>query len=81
VREGVIAFEYIPLTTGSIPNAVGASKAALCAGEQGAFFEYHDALFDWHSRYGMAWWLSTTLDSACRVIEGTARSMGVEIEA
>jgi len=52
VREGVIAFEYIPLTTGSIPNAVGASKAALCAGEQGAFFEYHDALFDWHSRYG-----------------------------
>lgn len=52
VREGLISFAYVPLTTGSVPNALGAAKAALCAGEQGAFFEMHDALFNWHLTYG-----------------------------
>jgi len=52
VRTGQVLFTYIPLQTGSIPNAEGAARAALCAGQQGQFWEMHDLLFDWHTRYG-----------------------------
>ncbi|MCY4062900.1 MAG: thioredoxin domain-containing protein [Chloroflexi bacterium] len=52
VRQGQVLFTYVPLNTGSIPNAPGASRAALCAGEQGMFWEMHDVLFDWQTRYG-----------------------------
>ena len=51
VRIGQILFTYIPLQTGSIPNAPGAARTALCAGQQGMFWEMHDMLFDWHTRY------------------------------
>lgn len=52
VRQGQVLFTYVPLNTGSIPNAPGASRAALCAGQQDKFWEMHDALFDWQTRYG-----------------------------
>lgn len=51
VRTGQVLFTYIPLDTGSIPNAQGAATTALCAGQQGQFWEMHDLLFDWHTRY------------------------------
>jgi protein-disulfide isomerase len=47
-----VAFVYVPIhITGNVPNGFEANTAALCAGEQGAFFEYIDVLFDWHTRY------------------------------
>ena len=52
VRNGQVRFTYVPLQTGSVPNAPGASRAALCAGQQGMFWELHDVLFDWQTRYG-----------------------------
>ena len=52
VRDGQVRFTYVPLNTGSVPNAEGASRAALCAGVQGKFWEMHDILFDWQTRYG-----------------------------
>lgn len=52
VRIGQVLLTYIPLQTGSIQNAEGAARAALCAGQQGQFWEMHDTLFDWHTRYG-----------------------------
>ncbi|MCY3866243.1 MAG: thioredoxin domain-containing protein, partial [Chloroflexi bacterium] len=52
VKLGQVLFTYVPLNTGSIPNAPGASRAALCAGQQGRFWEMHDLLFDWQTRYG-----------------------------
>lgn len=52
VRAGQALFTYVPLQTGSVPNAQGASRAALCAGQQGMFWEMHDLLFDWQTRYG-----------------------------
>jgi protein-disulfide isomerase len=52
VREGIISFTYVPVSTGPIPNAEGANRAALCAREQGAFFEFHDTLFHWQGIYG-----------------------------
>lgn len=52
VRAGQALFTYVPMQTGSVPNAQGASRAALCAGQQGMFWEMHDLLFDWQTRYG-----------------------------
>lgn len=52
VRAGQAVFTYVPLQTGSVPNAPGASRAALCAGQQTMFWEMHDVLFDWQTRYG-----------------------------
>ena len=51
VRAGQVLFTYVPMQTGSIPNAQGAARAALCAGRQGMFWEMHDVLFDWQTRY------------------------------
>ena len=64
VREGQVLFTYVPLQTGSVPNAPGASRAALCAGEQTMFWEMHDILFDWQTRYG------NTAFSQNRLLEG-----------
>lgn len=52
IRDEQALFTYVPLNTGSIPNAQGASRAALCVGQQGMFWEMHDLLFDWQTRYG-----------------------------
>ena len=52
VKDEQVLFTYVPLNTGSIPNAPGASRAALCVGQQGMFWEMHDVLFDWQTRYG-----------------------------
>ena len=52
VKDEQVRFTYVPLNTGAIPNAEGASRAALCAGEQSMFWEMHDLLFDWQTRYG-----------------------------
>lgn len=52
VKAAQVLYTYVPLQTGSVPNAPGASRAALCAGQQGMFWEMHDILFDWQTRYG-----------------------------
>ena len=52
VAEGVINFVFIPLNTGNVSNPEGASRAALCAGEQGQFWQMHDVLFEWQETYG-----------------------------
>lgn len=52
VRAGEIAFTYVPLYGfGSVANGQGAAAAAVCAGEQGKFWQFHDALFDWQGVY------------------------------
>jgi protein-disulfide isomerase len=52
IKAGHLKFVYVPLTTYGGFESSGAAKAALCAGEQGKFFEMHDILFDWLIRYG-----------------------------
>jgi len=43
---GQIRFVYRDLPLPSHPEAVPAAEAAHCAGEQGAYWKYHDALFN-----------------------------------
>ncbi len=51
IAAGEINFVYVPLQTGSVPNPEGAARTAICAGEQGQFWEMHDVLFFWHETY------------------------------
>ena len=74
VKAGQVLFTYVPLNTGSIPNAPGASRAALCAGQQGMFWEMHDVLFDWQTRYG------NTAFSQNRLLTGVER-LGLNSDA
>ncbi len=73
VRAGVISFEFAPLPDfGSLRNGRGAARAALCAGEQGAFWEYHDILFDWHTRFGNTAFTQNRLESG-------AENLGLDV--
>ena len=89
IQAGAINFTYIPLQTGPIPNAEGAAKVALCAGEQGLFYEMHDALFAWQGTYGNRAFTQQRLSSGIenfnlnenafsRCRDGSAVSAGLE---
>lgn len=46
VQSGEIRLVFVPLTgQGDIPGGRGAARAAICAGDQGAYFQYQDMLF------------------------------------
>jgi len=50
VRAGEVSFTYVPLLTGE-GNVSGAARVALCADDQGKFWEAHDTLFSWQNLY------------------------------
>lgn len=53
IESGEIRYTFIPLSgTGSAANGIGAVQGALCAGEQGMFWAYHDQLFARLARQG-----------------------------
>lgn len=68
VRQGVISFTFIPMATGSLSNQEGSARAAICAGEQGRFFEYHDMLFSWHEQYSNRAFLQNRLTSGAEAL-------------
>lgn len=52
IRKGEVQFTYVPVYgTGGIQNGQGAAKTAICAGEQGQFWQMYDALFSWQTTY------------------------------
>jgi protein-disulfide isomerase len=52
IKEGIMSYTIIPQENGEIPNGNGAARGALCAAEQGKFFEYGDVLFSWQELFG-----------------------------
>jgi protein-disulfide isomerase len=50
ITAGQVQFVLIPVTFIG-PGAGNAARGALCAGEQGKFWEMHDTLFYWQGRY------------------------------
>jgi protein-disulfide isomerase len=51
VRNGQAALTYMPMIFQSAPSVI-AAQAALCAKNQGKFWEMHDALFALHAQRG-----------------------------
>lgn len=45
VNTGLVRWVIVPFVLGSFRNSEPALRAAVCAGEQGRFWEYHDRLF------------------------------------
>ncbi|MBW4541134.1 MAG: thioredoxin domain-containing protein [Myxacorys chilensis ATA2-1-KO14] len=56
--EVTLTYKNFPLT-GIHDQALPAAKAAWAAGEQGKFWEFHDALFEGQKRMGEAFYLET----------------------
>lgn len=55
IRSGEVLFIYQPFVgTGNLPNNERATRAALCAAEQDAFWQFSDGLFAWHDFGGVA---------------------------
>ncbi|MCC7448013.1 MAG: thioredoxin domain-containing protein [Anaerolineae bacterium] len=52
VLEGKLRYVFIPLTEIGSFDSTRMAQAALCAGEQGKFWQMHDVMFDWLDRYG-----------------------------
>ncbi len=75
IRSGEASFTYVPVFgTGGIPNGDRAAAAAICAGQQGRFWEYHDLLFDWQGRY-----VASAFQP--RRLEAGAAELGLDVEA
>jgi len=51
IRAGIMSYTIIPQENGEITNGNGAARGALCAAEQGKFFEFADVLFSWQEIY------------------------------
>jgi protein-disulfide isomerase len=47
VRAGNVRIEFVPIHATGAAGGEEAAKAAICAGEQGKFWEMHDVLFHW----------------------------------
>lgn len=70
VRDGKMALTFVPLYgTGSITNGRGAARAAMCADQQDAFWEYQDALFFWQGRDVNQAFTESRLKSGIRALE------------
>lgn len=74
IESGEVRYTFIPLTgTGTLPNGTGAARAALCAGEQDAFWEYHTQLYALQQRD------RDVFDGASLTV--TAEALGLDTEA
>lgn len=73
IAAGEIQFVMIPIAhIGS--GARNAARGAVCAGEQGKFWEMHDTLFYWQDKY-----LTSVFDE--RRIRLGAENLGLDIQA
>ncbi|MEO7964290.1 MAG: thioredoxin domain-containing protein [Gemmatimonadaceae bacterium] len=46
VKTGRVYWKFVPFTIGMFPNSGEAALGAICASEQGKFFQMHDILYD-----------------------------------
>ncbi|HRL11736.1 MAG TPA: thioredoxin domain-containing protein [Aggregatilineales bacterium] len=74
ITAGDISYVYVPLLTGSVPNAQGAARAGICAAEQGVFWPYHDMLFSWQGQFGNSAF-------APKRLEAGAEAVGMDVAA
>jgi protein-disulfide isomerase len=50
VRNGQVKLVFVPINRVGGPGADETARAAVCAGEQGKFWEMHDVMFHWQGR-------------------------------
>ncbi len=52
IQAGQLKFVYVPLATPLAFDPTAATKGAICAGQQGKFWEMQETLFSWQTKYG-----------------------------
>lgn len=72
ITAGQIQFVYYPISSIG-PGSKDAAEAALCAGEQGQFWEMYDTLFYWMDKY----FFSTFAE---RRIRAGAENLGLDLD-
>jgi protein-disulfide isomerase len=66
IRAGEMSLTYVPvILNGESDRAV---KAALCAADQGFFWEYHDLLFNWQEVYSATAFQSSRLEAGAEAL-------------
>ncbi len=73
IAAGQVQFVMIPVPHIG-PGAKDAAKAALCAGQQGQYWEMNDVLFDWQNRF-----VVFTFDQ--RRLHNGAHNLGLDTDA
>jgi protein-disulfide isomerase len=72
IEAGQVKLIYVPLSRYGGFDSTNMNKAALCAGEQGKYWQFHDLMFDWQQRYG-----PTATDT--RRLSGGASELGLDM--
>lgn len=78
---GNISFVYKNLPLPFHPEAMPAAKAALAAGRQGKFYEYHDKLYENQAQLGEPLYVQTAKDLGLNLDKFNADRNSPEIEA
>lgn len=68
VRTGDLRVTFVPLYEGSLENVAAATRSALCAGEQGAFWAFHETLYSWNEAFGPNAFTAERLDAAVNAL-------------
>lgn len=74
VETGKIRLAYVNYPLGQHQHALPTAEAAMCAGVENKFWEYHDALFATQKRWA-------GLQDATSVLDSLARAVGVDVAA
>ncbi len=70
VRTGKVRVAFLNFPLGQHRNAIPTASAAMCAGVQGKFWQYHDAVFESQSEWA-------AMPDARPVLDSIARYVGV----
>lgn len=70
IADGSVQLVFVPIYNIAGEGADEGARAAVCAGEQGKFFEMHDTMFHWQGRYGYG----------ARRIESAADKLGLNVD-
>ncbi len=72
VRTGKVRVAFLNFPLGQHRNAVPTASAAMCAGVQGRFWQYHDALFETQAQW-------SAMPDPRPVLDSIARRVGVDL--
>lgn len=68
IRAGEVHVTFVPLYEGNLENVAAATRNALCAAEQGAFWAMHDTFFNWNEAFGANAFTAERLDAAVNAL-------------
>ncbi len=72
VRTGKVRVAFLNFPLGQHRNAIPTASAAMCAGVQGKFWQYHDAVFETQAQWSV-------MSDARPVLDSIAQRVGVDL--